>query len=105
MSRRDGRELKGATRITPAKAVRVAIWSSEFSSEDDSGSLRGMSSLEGLAKLRATALDTAVPRDWPRRTMRSGGILAVCITQLTIAVPSAMRPASEGEPVECPNPR
>jgi hypothetical protein len=56
-------------------------------------------------KFRATALETAVPRLWPKMTMRSGGIPAVCRTQFTRAVPSAMRPDSVGEPVEWPKPR
>lgn len=65
----------------------------------------GSSSFAGSMKFSATALATAVPRLWPRMTMRSGGIWAVSKTQLARAVPSATRPSSVGEPVEWPKPR
>jgi len=91
--------------MTPAKAVGLAMCCSLLSRGDDSSWLFGIKSFDGLMKFSVTALETAVPRLWPRRTMFSGGILAVCRTQLTRAVPSAIRPASVGEPVECPKPR
>lgn len=59
----------------------------------------------GEAKFSATALATAVPRLWPRRTIWDGGIFATCITQFATEVPSVIRPASLGEPVEWPKPR
>ena len=105
VSSSEGRELKGATNMTPANAVGLLICCWLLRSGEDSSWLFGIKSFDGLINFSATALETAVPRLWPRMTMFSGGILAVCRTQLTRAVPSAIRPASVGEPVECPKPR
>ena len=91
--------------MTPAKAMDLGTRSSLLISDEDSPLMTGIKSFNGSMKLNATALETAVPRLWPRMTIFSGGMPAVCRTQLTRAIPSAIRPASVGEPVECPKPR
>jgi hypothetical protein len=46
-----------------------------------------------------------VPRLWPTRTMREGGMPAVCTAQLMAASASRMSPCSVGLPVLRPKPR
>lgn len=58
-----------------------------------------------LANDSTTADVTAVPKEWPRMTIRLGGILATLSAQLTVAMPSTIRPSSVGKPVEYPKPR
>lgn len=57
------------------------------------------------ARSSVEARATAVPREWPRITIRSGGIPAVCIMKFIAVMASVMRPFSEGSPDERPKPR
>ena len=97
--------MKGATRTMPAKSMGEDGRTLRSAGRDDDENvlLTGVSG--PLAKCKATAVVTAVPRLWPRSTMRDGGILATFMAQFTVAMPSAMRPASLGSPVEWPKPR
>ena len=95
VSRSEGRELNGAMRIIPAK--RVSVESDEATLIPDCvpplplllllldrpvewelalaiDGILGRFGSEGLAKYKPTALATAVPRLWPRITMREAGI-------------------------------
>ena len=47
----------------------------------------------------------AVPRDWPRSSVRVEGWESVCRTKWVRAMPSVRRPDSVGVPVERPKPR
>jgi hypothetical protein len=62
-----GRSVKGAIRIMEAKDSWLLVlalgWTKSF----------GKVGEEGSAKYRALAAVTAVPRDWPRRTVREVG--------------------------------
>ena len=113
---RCGRFVNGATRTMPAKSRGVdglvMTISSLFSvfpavaGRSFSGRRLASDKPDGpLAKCSATALATAVPRLWPSSTMREEGILATSRAQLTAAMPSAIRPASLGSPLEEPKPR
>ena len=101
--------MKGATRTMPAKSVGASGREIVMALSLLLSFLFGGSRLSGvdgpLAKCNATAEVTAVPRLWPSKTIRDGGILATSMAQFTAATPSAMRPASLGSPVELPKPR